>query len=144
MPSNEVKDENLKSVLTWKSIVSHVKHIEPGESISYGRTFRAKEKMKVATIPVGYADGYWRHLSNLGEVLIRGRRRKILGRVCMDQFVVEADDEVQVGDEVVLIGSQGNEKITAEEIAQKVGSINYEVTCRISSRVPRIYKGVEL
>ncbi|ACJ75751.1 alanine racemase [Thermosipho africanus Ob7] len=144
MPSNQVKDENLKPVLTWKSVVSHVKTLKKGESVSYGRTFVAPYDMKVATIPVGYADGYWRHLSNNGEVLINGKRRKILGRVCMDQFVVEADDEVKIGDEVILIGKQGNEFISAEEIADKVGTINYEVTCRISERVPRIYKGVEL
>jgi len=142
MPSNEVKDEHLKPVLTWKSVVSHVKYIEKGESVSYGRTFIADGKMKVATIPVGYADGFWRHLSNIGEVLINGKRRKILGRVCMDQFVVEGEG-VNEGDEVILIGTQGNERITAEEIAEKVGTINYEVTCRISKRVPRIYKGVE-
>lgn len=142
MPSNEVIDEHLKPVLVWRSIVSHVKYIEKGESVSYGRTFVADRKMKVATIPVGYADGYWRHLSNIGEVLINGKRRKILGRVCMDQFVVEGED-VNEGDEVILIGAQDKEKITAEEIAEKVGTINYEVTCRISKRVPRIYKGVE-
>lgn len=142
MPSNEVIDEHLKPVLVWRSIVSHVKYIEKGESVSYGRTFVANRKMKVATIPVGYADGYWRHLSNIGEVLINGKRRKILGRVCMDQFVVEGED-VNEGDEVILIGAQDKEKITAEEIAEKVGTINYEVTCRISKRVPRIYKGVE-
>lgn len=142
MPSNEVKDEHLKPVLTWKSVVSHVKYIEKGESVSYGRTFIADRKMKVATIPVGYADGFWRHLSNIGEVLINGKRRKILGRVCMDQFVVKGEG-VNEGDEVILIGTQGKERITAEEIAEKVGTINYEVTCRISKRVPRIYKGVE-
>lgn len=142
MPSNEVIDEHLKPVLVWRSIVSHVKYIEKGESVSYGRTFVADRKMKVATIPVGYADGYWRHLSNIGEVLINGKRRKILGRVCMDQFVVEGED-LNEGDEVILIGAQDKEKITAEEIAEKVGTINYEVTCRISKRVPRIYKGVE-
>ncbi|ONN27292.1 alanine racemase [Thermosipho affectus] len=143
MPSLQVTDENLKPVLSWKSVVSHVKYIEKGETISYGRTFKAPKKMKIATIPVGYADGYWRHLSNKGEVLINGKRRRILGRVCMDQFVVEVDDDVKIGDEVVLIGMQGKEKISAEEIAEKVGTINYEVTCRISSRVPKIYKGVE-
>lgn len=144
MPSNEVKDENLKPVLSWYSVVSHVKTIEKGESISYGRTFIAPKKMKVATIPVGYADGYWRHLSNKGEVIINRKRRRILGRVCMDQFVVEVDDDVKIGDKVILIGKQGNEFISAEEIAEKVGTINYEVTCRISERVPRIYEGVEL
>lgn len=144
MPSDEVLDENLKPVLSWKSVVSHVKYIEKGESVSYGRTFVADNKIRVATIPVGYADGYWRHLSNIGEVLINGKRCKILGRVCMDQFVVKVDEEVKVGDEVVLIGYQGKEHISAEEIAKKVGTINYEVTCRITNRVPRKYKGVEL
>ncbi|QTA37156.1 alanine racemase [Thermosipho ferrireducens] len=145
MPGKRIY-RNLKPVLSWKTAVSHVKYIEKGESISYGRTFVADKRMKVATIPVGYADGYWRHLSNKGEVLIRGKRCRILGRVCMDQFVVDVShlENVNSGDEVVLIGEQLNENISAEEIAELVGTINYEVTCRISERVPRIYRGVEL
>ncbi len=145
-PSDEIYSEELKPVLSWKSVVSFVKTIKPGDSVSYGRTFVADREMKVATIPVGYADGYWRSLSNKGEVLIRGKRCKILGRVCMDQFVVDVSHlkDVKIGDEVVLIGSQGNEKITAEEIAKLVGTINYEVTCRISERVPRLFEGMIL
>lgn len=145
-PSDSVYSNELKPVLTWKSVVSHVKTIQPGDSISYGRTFKAFMEMKIATIPVGYADGYWRHLSNKGYVLIHGEKCPIVGRVCMDQFMVDVShlDDVKIGDEVVLIGKQGNNTITAEEIAKLVGTINYEVTCRISERVPRKYEGMEL
>lgn len=145
-PSDSVYSNELKPVLTWKSVVSHVKTIQPGDSISYGRTFKAFMEMKIATIPVGYADGYWRHLSNKGYVLIHGEKCPIVGRVCMDQFMVDVShlDDVKIGDEVVLIGKQGNNVITAEEIAKLVGTINYEVTCRISERVPRKYEGMEL
>lgn len=145
-PSDSVYTNELKPVLTWKSVVSHVKTIQPGDSISYGRTFKAFMEMKIATIPVGYADGYWRHLSNKGYVLIHGEKCPIVGRVCMDQFMVDVShlDDVKIGDEVVLIGKQGNNTITAEEIAKLVGTINYEVTCRISERVPRKYEGMEL
>lgn len=145
-PSDSVYSNELKPVLTWKSVVSHVKTIQPGDSVSYGRTFKAFMEMKIATIPVGYADGYWRHLSNKGYVLINGEKCPIVGRVCMDQFMVDVShlDDVKIGDEVVLIGKQGNNTITAEEIAKLVGTINYEVTCRISERVPRKYEGMEL
>lgn len=145
-PSDSVYSNELKPVLTWKSVVSHVKTIQPGDSVSYGRTFKAFMEMKIATIPVGYADGYWRHLSNKGYVLIHGEKCPIVGRVCMDQFMVDVShlDDVKIGDEVVLIGKQGNNTITAEEIAKLVGTINYEVTCRISERVPRKYEGMEL
>ncbi|MDI3472259.1 MAG: alanine racemase [Thermotogaceae bacterium] len=140
-PSNMKKVESIKPVLSWYSVVSFVKEINPGDSISYGRTFIAKNRMKVATIPVGYADGYPRVLSNKGSVLIKGKRCKILGRVCMDQFVVDVSHlkNVKMGDEVVLIGKQGDDEISAEEIAQLSGTINYEIVCGISSRVPRIY-----
>ncbi|PZC52833.1 alanine racemase C-terminal domain-containing protein, partial [Mesotoga sp. TolDC] len=99
--------------------------------------------MLVATIPVGYADGYSRLLSNKGYVIIAGKRCRILGRVCMDQFVVDVahiERKISVGDEVVIIGSQEGERITAEEMADLCGTINYEVVCSISSRVPRIYR----
>jgi len=145
-PSDTVRSDSLKPVLAWKSVVSHVKNIQPGDTVSYGRTFTAFSEMKIATIPVGYADGYWRSLSNKGYVLIHGERCPIVGRVCMDQFMVDVSHlpEVNIGDEVVLIGRQGDKIITAEEIAQLVGTINYEVTCRISERVPRKYEGMEL
>lgn len=145
-PGKTVRCDELKPVLEWKSVVSSVKRISPGDTVSYGRTFKASEEMVIATVPVGYADGYWRHLSNRGEVLIHGRRCPVVGRVCMDQFMVDVShvENVKIGDEVVLIGKQGDERITAEEIAELVGTINYEVTCRISERVPRVYEGLEL
>jgi len=140
-PSNAKKDENIEPVLSWYSVVSFVKEISPGDTISYGRTFIAKSKMKVATIPVGYADGYPRDLSNKGYVLIKGKKCKILGRVCMDQFVVDVSHvkDIEIGDQVVLIGRQDGSKISAEELAKLIGTINYEIVCRITSRVPRVY-----
>jgi len=145
-PGDTVQSEKIKPVLSWKSVVSHVKTIQPGETVSYGRTFTAFTEMKIATIPVGYADGYWRSLSNRGYVLIHGEKCPIVGRVCMDQFMVDVThlEDVKMGDEVVLIGKQGENQITAEEIAKMVGTINYEVTCRISERVSRKYEGMEL
>ncbi|TYB80822.1 MAG: alanine racemase [Kosmotoga sp.] len=142
-PSKFFKIEELKPVLSWYSAVSYVKNIRPGDSISYGRTYVAKTERTVATIPVGYGDGYNRNLSNKGNVLINGQRCPILGRVCMDQFVVDVShlsEEPKPGDKVVLIGKQGKNKITAEEIARLLDTINYEVTCAITKRVPRIYK----
>lgn len=145
-PSNMLQSSEIKPVLEWKSTVSSVKTINPGDTVSYGRTFRAFTEMKIAAIPVGYADGYWRQLSNKGYVLIHGERCPIVGRVCMDQFMVDVThlDDVKLGDEVVLIGRQGDNSISAEEIANLVDTINYEVTCRISERVPRKYEGMEL
>ena len=142
-PSEEV-DRNtvkLEPAMELKSFISYVKTIEPGTSVSYGGTFTADREMTVATIPVGYGDGYPRNLSGKGEVLIRGQRAKILGRVCMDQFMVDvtgihgAEEE----DEVVLIGRQGNEEITVEELARVGGGFHYEIVCDIGKRVPRIY-----
>jgi len=145
-PGDTVRSDKLKPVLSWKTVVSHVKTIKPGDTVSYGRTFTAYTEMRIATIPVGYADGYWRSLSNKGYVLIHGEKCPIVGRVCMDQFMVDVShlEDVKIGDEVVLIGKQGVNQITAEEIAKLVGTINYEVTCRISERVPRKYEGLEL
>jgi len=140
-PSVDI-DINLKPILQWKTSVSFVKKIFPGYGVSYGQTFVAEREMIVATIPVGYADGYSRKLSNIGCVIIAGRRCPVIGRVCMDQFVVDATHlEVapEIGDEVVLIGQQLGEAITAEEMAGWSGTINYEITCAISHRVPRIY-----
>lgn len=142
-PSEAFQINELEPVLSWKSVVSYVKKLKKGDSISYGRTFIARKEMTVATVPVGYGDGYNRKLSNRGEVLIGGKRCKILGRVCMDQFVVDVSHlskKPKIGDEVVLIGKQGEERITVEEIAKLIDTINYEVTCTITSRVPRIYR----
>jgi alanine racemase len=132
----------LKSVLTLKTHIHFMKSVPPGARISYGGTFMTKRESLIATLPIGYADGYSRSLSQQGEVLIRGKRAPIVGRVCMDFTMVDVTDvpHVSIGDEVVLIGKQGKEQITAEEIAEKINSISYEVMCLIGRRVPRIYK----
>lgn len=141
-PSDKVdKGLPLKPALSWKSRVLIVKQIPKDWSVSYGRTYIAPEEKKIAIIPVGYADGYNRHLSNTGQVLIHGQRVPIIGLVCMDQFMVDVTDipDVTIGDEVVLIGRQGEENITADELAQELGTINYEIICGINCRVPRVY-----
>ena len=131
----------LKPAMSWHSWVAHVKPLEPGRQISYGGTFTVEKPMLVATVPVGYADGYRRNLSGRFYVLIRGQRAPILGRVCMDQFMVDVTDipEVVEGDEVVLLGTSGAETITAEALAAAAGSFNYEQLCDISYRVSREY-----
>lgn len=142
-PSGELRSRpDLTPVLSLKSVVSHIKTVKPGATISYGRKFTADHEMKVATVPVGYADGYPRILSTKGaQVLIGGKRCTILGRICMDQLMADVSDlpEVQVGDTVTLIGRDGQEAISADELASLEGSINYEVVCGLSKRVPRVY-----
>ena len=132
---------DFRPVLSLHSVISHVKEIEPGSDISYDRTFTAKERMRVATIPVGYADGYSRRLSNRGSVLIHGTRCPILGKVCMDHCMVDvsAVPQAKVGDTVTLIGRDGEDEITAAEIAGIMETIHYEVVCDISKRVTRVY-----
>lgn len=140
-PSSKVKVDYLKPVMSVHSSVAFLKQIENGRTIGYGHTFTAREKMRVATIPFGYADGLPRALSNKGHVLINGKRAKIIGRVSMDQTIVDVSDieNVKIGDDAVIIGKSGTEEITAEEIAEIAGMINYEIVCGISKRVPRIY-----
>lgn len=141
-PSHEVDNSlSLKPALSWKARIIYLKEVPAGTAISYGSTYITPRRSKIATIPLGYADGYSRLLSNKGQVLIHGRRAPVRGRVCMDQFMVDVTEipDVSVGDEVVLIGKQGKEEITATEIADLTGTINYEITCSISKRVPRIY-----
>ncbi len=134
-------DEDLRPALSLKSYVADIRRLSPGEGVSYGLTFRAEESMFAATVPVGYAEGYHRILSNRAEALIRGERRPILGRVTMDACVFEVDEGVEVGDEVVLLGEQNGESIRAEELARWAGTINYEVTTGIEARrVERSYK----
>lgn len=142
-PSEEVMKDvvELKPVLSLKSHVILVKDVPVGQPISYGGTFVTKRPSKIATIPVGYGDGYPRALSSKGDVLIRGKRAPILGRVCMDLMIVDVTDieGVQIEDDVVLIGRSGKEQITVEEIAGHMGTINYEVVCQLGKRIPRIY-----
>ncbi len=131
----------LEPVMAWKAKVSHVKSIKTGESVGYGRTFKAAYPTQVATIPVGYADGLRRALSNQGEMLIHGRRSTMIGRICMDQTMLEVTKipGVQVGDVVTILGKDGYDQITATEMAEWLGTISYEVVCGISKRVPRVY-----
>ncbi len=142
-PSEQVSREvmRLTPAMQWKSVVSYVKDIEAGTSISYGGTFVSDRSMKVATIPVGYADGMKSDLSNKGRVLIRGRYANILGRVCMDQFMVDVSDipYVSAGDEVTIFGRDGGREIPVEEVAGQCHSFNYEFVCGITARVPRKY-----
>jgi alanine racemase len=131
----------LRPGLSFLTRVSFVKKVAKSTSIGYGRTWVAPEDTTIATIPAGYADGFNRLFSNRGRVLINGRSYPIVGRVCMDQSMVDLgpQSDVKVGDEVVLIGKSGSEEITCEEWAEKLGTITYEVTCQINSRVQRIY-----
>lgn len=143
-PSGEVTKNliSLKPVMSLKTRVSNVKVLPKGRAISYGGTFITQRQSVVATLPVGYADGYSRLLSSKAHVLIKGQRAPVVGRICMDQCMVDVTDvrgSVSIGDEAVLIGDDGNHRISAEEIAKLTGTINYEVVCGISKRVPRVY-----
>lgn len=132
---------DLKPALSFKTKILFLKDVPTGQGISYGHTYVAPGPRKAATLPLGYADGYSRLLSNKSEVLVKGRRASEIGTITMDQIMVDVSDilGVRVGDEVVLIGRQGTEEITADEIAALIGTINYEVVCMISKRVPRVY-----
>ena len=142
-PSDEVDPNllDLRPALRWESRITHRKSLEPGREIGYGGTFTTTRPTRVATIPVGYADGYRRNLSGKFYVLIRGKKAPILGRICMDQMMVDVTEipEAQQNDVVVLVGRSGEARITVEEIAAQGDSFNYEFVCGISRRVPRVY-----
>lgn len=143
-PSDEVEFNNInapKPVMSMKTRVVQVKTLPAGESISYGCTYTTEKETIVATLCAGYADGVTRVLSNNGEVLIRGKRARILGRVCMDQFMADVTDipDVQTGDTATIFGTDGDETISVDEIAKKAKTINYEIICNINSRVTRVY-----
>ncbi len=142
-PSEEIRREQtpLSPALALYSHIVLVKHLHAGQSVSYGGTFTADRDMRVATVPLGYGDGYPRSLSGKGSVLIRGRRAPILGRICMDQFMVDVSDipGAREGDRVVLIGVDGDERISAEELGNLSGRFNYELMCCLGARIPRIY-----
>ena len=132
---------NLVPALSFKSRVVYVKRVPEGTPVSYGGIYVTKKETSIATLPVGYADGYSRRLSNRAKVLINNKRYPVVGRVTMDMILVDVGDgKVSVGDEAVLIGSQGIECITADEIAALEDTISYEVICNIGKRVPRIYR----
>lgn len=130
----------VQPVMEFKAVISEVKTINKGDSVSYGRTYTADGPVRIATVTVGYADGYSRLLSSVGKVLVKGKRCDIVGRICMDQMMIDVTDaDVKAGDIVTLIGTDGNDTITADELASWYGTIGYEVVCGISKRVPRIY-----
>jgi len=146
--SNETKvsaahkkiDLNLKPVLSWKTIVAQVKKLKSGTSISYGLTETLHKNSTIAILPIGYNDGFDRKLSSIGNVLIKGKRCKILGRICMNMCIVDVSHikNLKPEDEVILLGKQGKEQITADEIAKKINTINYEVVTRINPLIKRI------
>ena len=133
----------IRPALTWKSSVSMVKEMRPGDTVGYGRTYVADKVMRIATIPTGYADGYSRLLSNKGIVLINGYQAPIVGRICMDQLTVDVSEipDVHMETEVVLLGKSGNQVFTADDMAHLIGTIGYEIVCGISKRVDRVYIG---
>jgi alanine racemase len=140
-PLEGKRGEDLRPALSLVSHIAFLKKVPAGVPVSYGRTFVTERESLIATIPIGYADGYSRGLSNTGEALVRGVRVRVAGRVCMDMCMLDVTGvpEVGEGDEVVLIGTQGSERISADDIAVKTGTIAYEVLCGIGSRVPRVY-----
>lgn len=142
-PSDQVRQDVVRLIpaLSLRSRIVYVKEIEKGTPVSYGGTFVAPSRMRIATIPVGYGDGYPRSLSGKGYVLLHGKKAPILGRVCMDQFMVDVSDipEASIGDEVTLIGAEGQERINMETLGELSGRFNYELACDLGKRIPRIY-----
>src|SRR5258706_891809 len=134
------RDLDLKPVLTWKSLVAQIKYINVGESVGYGRTWFATRKTRIAVIPVGYSDGYDRRLSNIGRVIINGSYANVVGRVAMNMIMIDVTDvkNVKLEDEVALLGNKDGLKVSADEWAKKIGTINYEVVARINPLLPRI------
>ena len=141
-PSHEMhKSLDLRPAMQLKTRIVYIKEVPVGTTVSYGCTYATDRTTFLATLPVGYADGYSRHLSSRASVLIGGKRRPVVGRVCMDQTVVDLgpDGDAAIGDEAVLFGRQGHGEITLTELADLTGTINYELACAVSARVPRVY-----
>lgn len=138
---HEIEGDDLRPVMSWHAYITHIKTIPAGEGVSYGLKFVTPREMSIGTVAVGYGDGYKRGLSSKADVLVRGKRARQIGTICMDQMMIDLSDipDAEVGDDVVLIGSQGAETITADELAEKVGTISYEILLSISERVPRVY-----
>jgi alanine racemase len=132
---------HLLPVMNIKTKIIQLKEVPAGSTISYDRTYTCQKKTKIATLPIGYADGFPRNLSNKGEVLIKGKRAKVVGMVCMDMIMIDVTEipNIKIGDDVVIIGKQGDEQITVEELAKKAETIPYEILCRIGKRVPRVF-----
>ena len=141
-PSGKLQGKfDLIPAMTLKTAVAYVKELKKGATVSYGRTFTAEKDMKIATVPIGYADGYIRHNAKDGYMLVNGKKAKIVGRICMDQTMLDVTDieNVNTGDEVIVFGTGENGEPTADLIAQNTDTINYEVVCLVGKRVPRIY-----
>jgi alanine racemase len=140
----DVGVSRLEPVMRWRTEISRLKELPEGHSIGYGTTFRTSRLSRIATLPVGYADGYNRRLSNRAEVLVRGHRARVVGRVSMDLVTIDVTDieDAALGDEVVLLGRQGSDEVSVEELAAKLGTISYEVLCNVGARVPRRYLDV--
>lgn len=141
-PSGKLKGQlNLKPAMEIKSVIAHIKEIEAGTTISYGRTFMADRKLKIATVPIGYADGYIRNLAGEAYMIVGGRKAKVVGRICMDQCMLDVTgiDNVKVGDTVTVVGKVGDVEISTDDVASWTGTINYEVVCLVGKRVPRVY-----
>ncbi len=142
MPSDECQEKiDIKPLMTLKTTIGLVKKVKAGSQLSYGRTYTAQTDRIIATVPIGYADGYARVLSNQSRMLVHGKFAPVVGRICMDQTMLDVTDipDVKMGDEVVVFGKQENAVLPVEELAEKLHTINYEVTCMVSKRVPRIY-----
>ena len=138
--SSSEAEADLLPALSLRAKIMYFKVVLPGNSVSYGRTWTARKNCRVVTVPLGYGDGYARSLSNQGEVLIRGKKYPVIGTICMDQTMIGiGDGEAYIGDEAVLIGRQGKEIITADELAHQLDTITYEVLTNISARVPRVF-----
>ena len=141
-PSSKLADRlDLVPAMTLKTVVAFVKEVQKGATISYGRTFTADRKMKIATVPIGYADGFIRQNAKDGYMTVNGKKAKIVGRICMDQTMLDVTDieDVKTGDEVVVFGTGENGEPTADSLAENTGTINYETVCLVGKRVPRIY-----
>jgi alanine racemase len=142
-PSKEVYKNNLsvKPALTLKAKIAHVKELHNDMYISYGKTFKTNKKTTVATLPIGYGDGYPRALGENAKVIVNGKFAKIIGRICMDQCMIDVTDieNVKTGDEVIILGEEGKLKFNADNMAEALGTINYEILCKIKSRIPRVY-----
>jgi alanine racemase len=141
-PSSKLADRlDLVPAMTLKTVVAFVKEVQKGATISYGRTFTADRKMKIATVPIGYADGFIRQNAKDGYMMVNGKKTKIVGRICMDQTMLDVTDieDVKTGDEVVVFGTGENGEPTADSLAENTGTINYETVCLVGKRVPRIY-----
>jgi alanine racemase len=142
-PSDEVNQAHLELIpaMELKTHIIYVKEVPAGTSIGYGGTFVTERKSRIATIPVGYGDGYPRSLSNRGSVLVRGHKVPIVGRICMDQFMVDVTDypDILEHDEVTLVGRDGDRVLRVEEVSELAGSFNYEFCCDVGRRIPRVY-----